>query len=85
MCWLKMRVCKSLTDLILLSLNEFDVPLGIDWLFEHDASINCKQKRIALRCQNSEVIKVKANKIYCMINIIFTISTREPIKKRCDA
>ena len=44
-------------NLIPFKLGEFDVILGMDWLSEHDAHIDCKSKKVTLRV--SENVKVE--------------------------
>ncbi|KAA3484197.1 DNA/RNA polymerases superfamily protein [Gossypium australe] len=46
------------TDLILLPFDEFDVFLGMDWLPQHDAVVNCKHKYIMLNYQNDGLCNV---------------------------
>ncbi|KAA3466144.1 Gag-Pol polyprotein [Gossypium australe] len=37
-------------NLMLLSFDEFDVILGMDWFTLHDAVVNCRRKTIELKC-----------------------------------
>lgn len=46
-------------DLMLLLFNEIDVILGMDWLIEHDTTVNCRKKQIVLRCQNNELVNIE--------------------------
>ena len=55
-CLLKVRGCEFLADLMLLPFREFNVILGMDWLSLHNAIVNCRQKRIDLKCQTREMI-----------------------------
>ncbi|KAA3480521.1 vacuolar protein sorting-associated protein 35B-like [Gossypium australe] len=48
-------------DLMLLPFDEFDIILGMDWLFMHDAVVNCKRKTIDLRRSNDEIVLVESN------------------------
>ena len=41
-------------NLIPFKLGEFDVILGMDWLSEHDAHIDCKNKKVTLRVFDDE-------------------------------
>lgn len=60
------KICKNfplmiegyrfLANLMLLPFDEFDVILGMDWLTQHDAVVNCKHKYIVLMCQNCELL-----------------------------
>ncbi|KAA3480880.1 Transposon Ty3-I Gag-Pol polyprotein [Gossypium australe] len=59
------KICKSCplmirgycfrADLVLLSFDEFNVILGMDWLTMHNAVVYCRQKTIKLKCQNEEL------------------------------
>ena len=39
-------------DLIALSFHEFDLILGIDWLSNHRAIIECDKKFVVLKCSD---------------------------------
>ena len=41
-----------LADLITLPFREFDLILGMDWLFKHRAIVDCGQKTVVLRCSD---------------------------------
>ncbi|KAA3470907.1 vacuolar protein sorting-associated protein 35B-like [Gossypium australe] len=64
---------------MLLSFDEFDVILSIDWLTLHDVV-----KRILLKCVGGEMINVDTIKLECPTNIISAMSARELIRKGCD-
>lgn len=51
-CPLNVQGYKFPADLMLVPFDEFDIFLGMEWLIVHDAVVNCKQKRIILRCMN---------------------------------
>ena len=36
-------------DLIPLSMSHFDVIIGMDWLYKHNAKIDCTQKQITFK------------------------------------
>nr|XP_017250782.1 PREDICTED: uncharacterized protein LOC108221414 [Daucus carota subsp. sativus] len=48
-----------LADLIPIKLGTFDVILGMDWLTDHDAQINCKSKRVVLRALDKSRVVFK--------------------------
>ncbi|KAA3466061.1 reverse transcriptase [Gossypium australe] len=68
-------------NLMLLPFDEFDVILGTDWLTQHDAVVNCKQKYIVLKCQNSELLHVKSDKLDRLSTVILAISAQRYIRK----
>ncbi|KAA3462017.1 DNA/RNA polymerases superfamily protein [Gossypium australe] len=74
-----------LANLMLLPFDEFDVILGMDWLTQHDAVVNCKQKYIVLKCQNGELLHVEYYKLDGLFNVISTISAQKYVRKGYDA
>ncbi|KAA3461698.1 TBC1 domain family member 1 [Gossypium australe] len=60
-------------------------PLGqyvmVDKLTQHDAVVNCKQKYIVLKCQNSELLHVEFDKLDGLSNVISAISVQKYIRK----
>lgn len=48
-CKIKTSKVELLVDLILLDFSGFDVILGMDWLEEYRATINCESKVVTLR------------------------------------
>ncbi|KAA3473276.1 vacuolar protein sorting-associated protein 35B-like [Gossypium australe] len=57
-------------DLMLLTFDEFDVILGMDWLTQQDAVVNCKQQYIVLKCQNGELLHIESDKLDGFYNVI---------------
>ena len=43
-CPIRIREYEFLRDLIELSFREFDVILGMDWLFRHQVVVDCRRK-----------------------------------------
>ncbi|KAA3466672.1 RVP_2 domain-containing protein [Gossypium australe] len=74
-----------LVDLMLLPFDEFDVILGIDWLTQHDAVVNCKQKYTVLKCQNGELLHVESNRLDGLFNVISAITAQKCIRKGYNA
>ncbi|KAA3484456.1 Gag-Pol polyprotein [Gossypium australe] len=60
-CPLMTRGYCFLANLMLLPFDEFDVILGMDWLTLHDTVVNCRQKTIELKCQNSEMLRIESD------------------------
>ncbi|KAG8491018.1 hypothetical protein CXB51_014151 [Gossypium anomalum] len=80
-------VCETLasTDLMLLSFDEFDVILGMDWLTVHDAVVNCKRKTIDLRCANNEIIRVESTDLNGLPAIMSSMLAQKYVRKGCEA
>ena len=49
-------------NLIPFQLGKFDVVLGMDWLSNHDARINCKEKEVIARSSNNKELIFKGQK-----------------------
>ena len=58
-----------LTDLILLDIHDFDVILGMDWLFRHHATVDCYRKRVRF-CRPGET-----EVVFCGLRKILPTST----------
>ncbi|KAA3483097.1 DNA/RNA polymerases superfamily protein [Gossypium australe] len=56
-----------------------------DWLTQHDAVVNCKQKYIVLKCQNGELLHVESDKLDGLSNLISAVSAQKCIRKGYDA
>ncbi|KAA3483913.1 DNA/RNA polymerases superfamily protein [Gossypium australe] len=72
-------------DLMLLPFDEFDIILGIDWLFMHDAVVNCKRKTIDLRCLNDEIVRVESDDLNGLPTVISVLKARSYVKKGYEA
>ncbi|KAA3484713.1 DNA/RNA polymerases superfamily protein [Gossypium australe] len=72
-------------NLMLFPFDEFDVILGMDWLTQHDAMMNCKQKYIVLKCQNGELLHVEFDKLDGLSNVFSAITSRKYVRKGNDA
>ncbi|KAG8490866.1 hypothetical protein CXB51_014755 [Gossypium anomalum] len=79
------RGCCFRADLMLLSFDEFNVILGMDWLTMHDAVINCKQKIIELKCQNGEILRIDSNDLNELPTVISSMLAQIYFRKGYDA
>ncbi|KAG8485640.1 hypothetical protein CXB51_018871 [Gossypium anomalum] len=68
-------------NLILLSFNEFDVILGMDWLTSHSVVIDCGRKVIQLRCENGSVIRVGPDKSDNLPVVISSLTAEKYLRK----
>lgn len=73
------------TDLMLLPFDEFDVILGMDWLTVHNVVVNCKNKRIVLKCSNGDSISVETERSDCTTNMISVLKAQKLIHKGAEA
>ncbi|KAA3487907.1 DNA/RNA polymerases superfamily protein [Gossypium australe] len=64
-------------DLMLLPFDEFEIILGMDWLFMHDAVVNCKRKTI--------IVRVESNDLNGLPAVISILKAQSYVKKGCKA
>lgn len=73
---------ESLTvELIILDMVEFDVILGMDWLGQHHALIDCKQKKIVLTMSRGRKVEIRGSKKTQNISLISAIATHKHLVK----
>ena len=51
-----------LADLVLLDVIDFDVILGMDWLTQHYASLDCREKVVIFIIPNNEEFRFRDDK-----------------------
>ncbi|KAG8486371.1 hypothetical protein CXB51_019815 [Gossypium anomalum] len=84
-CPLKIQGYEFSADLMLLPFREFDVILGMDWLIKHDAIVNCREKRIDLKCQPGEIVSAEFGDKKNDVRIISAFAARKLIWKGNEA
>ncbi|XP_040940144.1 uncharacterized protein, partial [Gossypium hirsutum] len=73
-CPLKVKGCDFPADLMLLPFREFDIILGMDWLMKHDAVVNCREKRISLKCQTGDIVLVESGNLDDMLEQLSVVN-----------
>ncbi|XP_073137120.1 uncharacterized protein [Henckelia pumila] len=53
-CKIQMQGLDLYADFIVLEMLVFDVIFGMDWLSQHEATIDCKERTVSLKVQNGE-------------------------------
>ncbi|KAL4339521.1 hypothetical protein GQ457_08G036240 [Hibiscus cannabinus] len=61
-CPLVIQGIPFLADLMVLPFHEFDLILGLDWIGQHQAWVDCFKKRLYLRCLGEESIVLMDSK-----------------------
>ena len=84
-CPIKIREYEFLGDLIELSFREFDVILGMDWLFRHQAIVDCRMKRVTLRTLNDDKVIFIGERSNHLSNVISAAIARKMVRKGCEA
>ncbi|KAA3480760.1 DNA/RNA polymerases superfamily protein [Gossypium australe] len=70
-----------LANLMLLSFDEFDLILGMDWLTIHNVLVNYGSKFIELRCENGDIIRVESGDPDTLHVLISSITTEKYVRK----
>ncbi|XP_040932135.1 uncharacterized protein [Gossypium hirsutum] len=84
-CPLKVKGCDFPADLMLLPFREFDIILGMDWLMKHDTVVNCREKRISLKCQTGDIVLVESGNLDDMVRMISFMSAQKLLRKGNEA
>ncbi|KAA3473467.1 zf-CCHC domain-containing protein/RVP_2 domain-containing protein [Gossypium australe] len=72
-------------DLMLFPFDEFDIILGMDWLFMHNAVVSCKRKTIDLRCLNNEIVRIESDDLNGLPDVISILKVQNYLKKGYEA
>ena len=70
-------------DLIPFKLGEFDVILGMDWLTEYNAIIDCQNKKVRLRMPDKKVVIFKGQKQ--AKKFLTMMQTKRLLRQGCEA
>ena len=73
-----------LANLVLLDVLDFDVMLGMDWLSQHFATVDCQRKEVIFIIPNEEEFKFVGDKSFASQNLISTITARKMLRKGCQ-
>ena len=71
-------------NLVLLDVMDFDVILGMDWLSQHFATVDCRRKEVIFRIPNDEEFKFVGDKSSAPQNLISAITARKMLRKGCQ-
>lgn len=80
-CPLKIQGCEFLAKLMALTLHEFDVIFGMDWLSKHKVMIDCKRKRISLRTLDGKEVIVIGKKYNPLSNVVCVMKVSKMVRK----
>ena len=84
-CPIRIREYEFLGDLIELPFREFDVILGMDWLSQHQAIVDCRMKRVTLRTPNDDEVTFIGERSNHLSNVISAATARPMVQKGCEA
>ncbi|KAA3479903.1 DNA/RNA polymerases superfamily protein [Gossypium australe] len=72
-------------DLMLFPFDEFDIILGMYWLFMHGAIVSYKRKTIDLRCPNDEIVRIESDDLNGLHTVISVLKAQSYVKKGYEA
>ena len=72
-------------DLIELSFREFDVILGMDWLFHHQVVVDCRMKRVTLRTLSGKKATFIGERSNHLSYVKSAATARTMVRKGCEA
>ncbi|KAA3470269.1 protease [Gossypium australe] len=72
------------TNLMELPFGDFNLILSMDWLVEHQVSLDCSSKRVTLKiAEASEVVMVEERQNY-LSYVIFVMVIEKLVRKGCE-
>ncbi|VFQ68737.1 unnamed protein product [Cuscuta campestris] len=71
-------------DLIELPHKEFDIILGMDWLTEHRAVVDCSCRTVRLRAEDGTDVSLSGEVFPKAPEFISSLSARRLIRKKCE-
>ena len=80
-CQVLVEGIKLLTNLVLLDVIYFNVILGMDWLAQHYATLDYREKEVIFRIPNDIEFQFRGDKSLIPRNLISTITVRKTLRK----
>ncbi|KAG6394696.1 hypothetical protein SASPL_145286 [Salvia splendens] len=84
-CPLNVQGCLFLANLMELPFREFDIILGMDWLYVHRALVDCGKKGIILYALDGHEVIVVGERSDYLDNVISATTARKLVGKGCEA
>ena len=75
---------KFLADLVALVMRDFDVVLGMDWLYRHRATIDCYKKEVKLHRPGKLEVKFRGLRRELSSSMISAMATQRMLRKGCQ-
>ena len=72
-------------DLIVLDLKEFDVILGMDWLAQHKAIVDCYKKEVMIECFGESKVILVGDRQVVPVCVISAMEARRLMLEGCEA
>ncbi|VFQ63969.1 unnamed protein product, partial [Cuscuta campestris] len=83
-CLLSVQGKQFPADLIELPHKEFDIILGMDWLTEHRAVVDCSCRTVRLRAEDDSDVSLSGEVFPKAPEFISSLSARRLIRKKCE-
>ena len=71
-------------DLVALDMRDFDVGLGMDWLFRHRATLYCYKKEVKLHRPGKLEVKFRGIRKELSSSMISTMAVQRMLRKGCQ-
>ena len=71
-----------LADLVLLDVIDFEVILGLDWLAQYYASLDCWEKVVTFKIPNNDEFRFRGDKSSIPPNLISAITARKMFRRK---
>ena len=68
--------------LVLLDVVDFEVILGMDWLAQYYASLDCREKVVIFRIPNNDEFRFRGDKSSIPLNLIYATIARKMFRRR---
>ena len=72
------------TDLIVLGIHDFDIVLGMDWLFKHRATLDCYKKEVRMVRLEEPGVIFRGIKREIAPSLINAMTTSKMLRKGCQ-
>ncbi|GMI66048.1 hypothetical protein HRI_000274100 [Hibiscus trionum] len=72
-------------DLMELPFYGFDVILGMDWLAEHRAVVDCENKRVSLKLADDYEVVVVGENVKFLANVVSSLEASRMLRQGCEA
>ncbi|KAL2240784.1 UNVERIFIED_CONTAM: Transposon Tf2-12 polyprotein [Sesamum indicum] len=72
-------------DLIVLDLKEFDVILGMDWLAQHKAIVDCYKNEVMIECSGESKVILVGDRQVVPVCVISAMEARRLMLEGCEA
>ncbi|KAL2248214.1 UNVERIFIED_CONTAM: Retrovirus-related Pol polyprotein from transposon opus [Sesamum indicum] len=72
-------------DLIVLDLKEFDMILGMDWLAQHKAIVDCYKKEVMIECSGESKVILVGDRQVVPVCVISAMEVRRLMLEGCEA